>query len=444
MINLDLLWSEVLTLMEKSLTEVVFTSVILPLVPIKLENDVLVLEADNNIMRMMVNSRYLFEISRCVKMITNQDVEVQVTSHDASNDKRTGMSEENYAKTNLRKRYTFDTFVQGKSTEFAYAAAMAVAETPGMSRYNPLFIYGGVGLGKTHLIQSIGNYIVEQSPELTVLYQSTETFTNEMIYTVRHERSEESKKRFKDKYRSCDVLLLDDIQFLKGKESTQEEIFHTFNILHDNNKQIVLTSDLPPKELTGIEERLTSRFGMGVIVDVILPDYETRTAILENKLARERLTIPDSVKELIVRNITSNIRDLEGALNKVTAYARLTNTAISFDLAEQALRDQLEESAKPEPSVEFIQEVVAEYYNLHISDLKGDSRKKNFVLPRQIAMYLCRKILPNISLLQVGDAFNKDHTTVMYACGKTGEKLENDNQLQNVILDLERKILNEA
>ena len=441
MIDLDILWSEVLRLMEKALTEVVFTSVILPLAPIKLENDILYLEADNNFMRTMVNRRYLFEIARCVKMITDQDVEIQVTSPDASDDKGMGMSSENYAKTNLRQRYTFDTFVQGKSNELAYAAAMAVAETPGMSNYNPLFLYGGVGLGKTHLIQSIGNYVAEQNPELNVLYQSTETFTNEFIFAIR----EKSTHSFKNKYRSCDVLLLDDIQFLERTVETQEEMFHTFNTLHNDNKQIVLTSDLPPKELTTIERRLTTRFGMGLIVDVTLPDYETRTAILEKKLALERLAIPDSVKELIIRNVTSNIRDLEGALNKVTAYARFTSTPITLELAEKALQDQLEQAEKPEPTVEYIKEIVAKHYKLTVTDLNGRRRTKNIVVPRQIAMYLCRKILPDISLPQVGFEFGgRDHTTVMHSCEKISAELEYDNRLQDVILDLERRILGEG
>ena len=436
-----MLWNEVLILMEKALTEVVFTSVILPLVPVKLENDVLLLEAGNSFMRTMVNRRYLFDIARCVKTIADIDVEVKVTSSDSGEkDENFGISAEDYAKTNLRQKYTFDTFVQGKSNELAYAAAMAVAETPGTSSYNPLFLYGGVGLGKTHLIQSIGNHVVEQNSNLNVLYQSTETFTNELIYAIR----EKSTQSFKNKYRTCDVLLLDDIQFLERTVETQEEMFHTFNTLHNDNKQIVLTSDQPPRELTTIERRLTTRFGMGLIVDVTLPDYETRTAILEKKLALERLVIPDSVKELIIRNITSNIRDLEGALNKVTAFARFTNTSITLEVAEEALRDQLEGVEKPEPTVDYIKQVVADHYKLTIADLNGRRRTKNIVVPRQIAMYLCRKILPDISLPQVGLAFGgRDHTTVMHSCEKIGSELENDNIMQDVILDLERRVLGE-
>ena len=436
--DVEKLWSETLALLEKALTEVIYTSIILPLTPSKLENNVFTLEAVDNFQRTTINKRYLYEISRCVRTLTDIDIEIRITSPDEGEDQKQA---KNYAKTNLRQKYTFETFVKGKSNELAYAAAMAVAEAPGKSSYNPLFLYGGVGLGKTHLIQSIGNYVVDQNPQLSVVYQSTETFTNELIYAIR----EKSTQNFKNKYRNCDVLLLDDIQFLERTVETQEEMFHTFNTLHNDNKQIVLTSDLPPRELTTIERRLTTRFGMGLIVDVTLPDYETRTAILEKKLALERLTVPDSVKELIIRNVVSNIRDLEGALNKVTAFAKLTNTPITLELAQEALKDQLEGAEKKEVTVDYIQEVVAEHYNLSIADLNGRRRTKNIVVPRQIAMYICRKILPNLSLPQVGLAFGgRDHTTVMHSCDKISGELEYDQKLQDSILDLERKIIGEG
>ena len=439
-IDINELWSQALLLIEKALTEVIFNSIIMPLTPSKLENNILTLEAEDNFLRTTVNKRYLYEIRRCVRTVSNmEDIEVQVTSPDEGTD-TTKMSPTDYAKTNLRQKYTFETFVQGKSNELAYAAAMAVAEAPGKSSYNPLFLYGGVGLGKTHLIQSIGNYAVDQDPKLTVVYQTTEVFTNELITAIR----EKTTQNFKAKYRNCDVLLLDDIQFLERTVETQEEMFHTFNVLHNDNKQLVLTSDLPPKELTTIERRLTTRFGMGLIVDVTMPDYETRTAILEKKLALERLVIPDSVKELIIRNIVSNIRDLEGALNKVTAYARLTNTSITLELAEEALKDQLEGAKKREITIEYVQEVVAEHYKLSIPDLNGRRRTKNIVVPRHIAMYLCRKILPNVSLPQLGGAFGgRDHTTVMHGCEKIAGELEYDIHLRDIILDLERKIQGE-
>ena len=434
------LWADTLILLEKTLTEVVFNSMILNLSPVKLENNILIVKVHENFLMDTINKRYLFEINRCVRSATDMDIEVHIVGPDNSSGIDLAKKTDDYVKTNLRQKYTFETFVKGKSNEMAYAAAMAVAEGHGKSNYNPLFLYGGVGLGKTHLIHSIGNYAIEQNPKLNVLYQSTESFTNEFITAIR----EKSTQEFKNKYRNCDVLLLDDIQFLERTVETQEEMFHTFNTLHNDSKQIVLTSDLPPRELTAIEKRLTTRFSMGLIVDVTLPDYETRTAILEKKLALERLTIPDSVKELIIRNVVSNIRDLEGALNKVTAYARFTNTSITLELAKEALKDQLEGAEKRVITVEYVQEVVAEHYNLAVADLNGRKRTRNIVIPRQVAMYICRKILPNVSLPQVGTAFGgRDHTTVMHSCEKIAGELEYDNHLQGIILDLERKIVGE-
>ena len=428
-------WQETLNLLQKALTEVIFSSMIKTLTPVSFENNTLTLTTDD-FFKDTINRRYLSEIARCVRDVTGMDIDVVIVSPDDSSAK-TKKSARDYAKTNLRQRYTFDTFVKGKCNELAYAAAIAVAEAPGKSNYNPLFLYGGVGLGKTHLIQSIGNYVVEMKPELKVMYMSTESFTNELIDAIRERRTLE----FKNKYRSCDVLLLDDIQFLEKTAGTQEEMFHTFNTLHNASKQIVLTSDLPPLELTNIERRLTTRFGMGLTADLTLPDYETRSAILDKKLALERLVIPSSVKELIIRNVTSNIRDLEGALNKVTAYARLTNTPITLELAEEALKDQLEGAEKQEITITYIQEVVAEHYGLTIADLNGRKRTQNIVFPRQIAMYLCRKLLENQSLPSIGTAFgDRDHTTVMHSCNKISGELENDRHLSDVILDLERRI----
>lgn len=438
--NVEKCWEEALVLLEKALTEATYNSMIMKLSPIKFENNVLTLEAENFFFQTTVNSRYLLDITQCVRTVTDMDVEVIITCPENVTPS-SQQTAEDYAKTNLRQKYSFETFVQGKSNELAYAAAQAVAEAPGKSSYNPLFLYGGVGLGKTHLIQSIGNYVAEHFPELIVLYQSTETFTNEFIYAIR----ERSTQEFKNKYRGCDVLLLDDIQFLERTVETQEEMFHTFNTLYNESKQIVLTSDLPPKELTSIEKRLTTRFSMGLIADVTLPDFETRTAILEKKMAQERLLIPDAVKDLIIRNVASNIRDLEGALNKVTAYARFTNTAITVELAEEALKDQLDGGNKRELSIPYIQEVVAAHYNLSVEDLNGRKRTKNIVFPRQIAMYICRKVLPDASLPQVGTAFGgRDHTTVMHSCDKISGELEYDKNLQDVILDLERKLKGEG
>ncbi|MCL1997757.1 MAG: chromosomal replication initiator protein DnaA [Turicibacter sp.] len=436
--NLANVWEETLTLLEKSLSEVIFTSLISTLRPVELANNVLTLEITDDFLKTIVDSRYLYEITRCVKTLTDMDIEVKLVSPEDNLSKRNAME---YAKTNLRKKYNFDTFVQGKSNELAYAAALAVAESPGQSAYNPLFLYGGVGLGKTHLVHSIGNYALERFPDINILYQSMEAFTNELIAAIR----DRSTQAFKNKYRKCDILLLDDIQFLGRTVETQEEMFHTFNTLYDDNKQIVLTSDLSPMELSNvakpIEKRLTTRFGMGLIVDVTLPDYETRAAILEKKLALERLIIPNPVKEYIIRNIDSNIRDLEGALNKVTAYARFSNTPITLELAEKALKDQIEGSREKVVTIEYIQEIVSKHYNITLSDLNGRRRKKNIVVPRQIAMYLSHKIMTSTSLPEIGKAFgNRDYTTVIHSCEKIIEELKINTALQDDILDLERHI----
>jgi len=433
--NIEKCWQDSLVLLKKAMTEVVFTSMINTLTPVSFDNNTLTLMTDD-FFKTTITRRYLSQITHCVRQVSNIDADIVIVSPDDSSPKAK-KSAKDYAKTNLRQRYSFDTFVKGKCNELAYSAAIAVAEAPGKSNYNPLFLYGGVGLGKTHLIQSIGNYVVDMRPELKVVYMSTEDFTNELIDAIRTN----STQKFKNKYRSCDLLLLDDIQFLEKTAGTQEEMFHTFNTLHNASKQIVLTSDLPPMELTNIERRLTTRFGMGLTADLTLPDYETRSAILEKKLSFERLVIPSSVKELIIRNVTSNIRDLEGALNKVIAYARFTNTPITLELAEKALKDQLEGAEKAEINITYIQQIVADHYNLTIADLNGRKRTQNIVFPRQIAMYLCRKLLEDQSLPSIGAAFgDRDHTTVMHGCNKISGELESDKHLGDVISELERRI----
>jgi chromosomal replication initiator protein len=437
------IWAQMLVLLEKSFTEAVFDSMIKPMTPVSFENNVLTLRTHMEFFKPTIKQRYSFEINRCLRsLLDQQDLEVEiVSSEDLTSSQHKGRKGrgDQYSSSGLRDKYIFETFVKGKCNELAYAAALAVAEAPGKTGYNPLFLYGGVGLGKTHLIHSIGNYVAEQNSSLKILYISTETFTNEFIAAIRMDTT----TNFKNKYRDCDLLLIDDIQFLEGKEETQEEMFHTFNTLYNDNKQIVLTSDQPPKELTSLEKRLTSRFSMGLIVDVTIPDYETRAAILDKKLAMEHIRIPSEVKEFIIRSIVSNIRDLEGALNKVTAYARLTNTPITLDLANFALKDQIVGAARPEITVPYIQQIVAAYYNLTVNDLNGRKRTQSIVYPRQIAMYLSRKIL-DVSLPDVGDFFGgRDHSTVIHSCDKIANELENDGHLRNVVNELERKIKGE-
>jgi chromosomal replication initiator protein len=426
--------------LEVSVTEAAYEAYIKSLVPHAFENGILYLKTPNDFHKTSINNRYLFEIKRCLCSVADDDYDVRILSpEDLSESAPARKKHDNYAKTNLSPRYIFETFVKGKCNELAFAGAKAVADAPGKTGYNPLFLYGGVGLGKTHLIHSIGNQVIEQNPEMKVFYVSSETFTNEFVAAIR----ENTTQHFKSKYRDCDLLLIDDIQFLEGKEQTQEEMFHTFNDLYSDNKQLVLTSDLPPNKLTSLEERLTSRFGMGLLVDITMPDYETRAAILDKKLRREQLEIPLEVKEFIIRNIVSNIRDLEGALNKITAYARLSIEPISLQLAEAALKDQLKGHQPPEITVPYIQQIVASHFNLTTLELNGRRRTQNIVFPRQIAMYLCRKLM-DVSLPDVGGFFGgRDHTTVIHSCEKIAAELEYDEKLRNTIAELERNIKGE-
>ena len=436
------IWEKALPLLEKIMSQVVYDSAIETATPLSYENNVLTLMANSDFRKPTLKERYFHEIVRCLKLTSgNDDLELHVVSQEdfVTHNNQTKLSNHNYEITNLRQKYVFETFVKGKCNELAYNAARAVAETPLSSNYNPLFLYGGVGLGKTHLVHSIGNRALDRFPDLKVMYVSSETFTNELVDAIR----EQTTQQFKEKYRKVDVLIVDDVQFLEGKVQTQEEMFHTFNELHSSNKQIVLTSDVPPKELTGLEARLTSRFAAGLIADVSIPDYETRTAILETKLHNEKIEIPQQVKEFIIRNIVSNIRDLEGALNKVMAWANLNNTPITLELAQYALKDQLVNAEKPDINMEYIQQVVASHFKLTTEDLNSRKRTQSIVFPRQIAMYLCRKIMDK-SLPDVGKFFGgRDHSTVIHSCEKIANELEMDEKLRILVEDLEIRIRGE-
>lgn len=326
----------------------------------------------------------------------------------------------------LNPRYTFDNFVVGPNNRLAYAAAQAVAERPA-GAYNPLFLYGGVGLGKTHLLHAIGNACWERG--LQVLYVSSEEFTNDLINAIRTQTT----PAFREKYRSVEVLLIDDIQFIAGKESTQEEFFHTFNTLHSQNKQIILSSDRPPKALVTLEERLRSRFEWGLTADIQPPDFETRLAILRAKAERQGRIVPAEILEFIARRVQSNIRELEGALNRILAYADLSGVPLSLSLAESALADLLPSRADIKP--DMIVNVVARTFNLPVERLLSSERSREVALPRQIAMYLMRET--NISLPQIGQALGgRDHTTVMYACEKVADLIERDEKIRRQVMQM--------
>ena len=334
------------------------------------------------------------------------------------------------------RRFTFDRFVVGSGNRFAHAAAKAVAESPARA-YNPLFISGGTGLGKTHLMHAVGQELIERAPRAKVVYISSEDFTNQLIESI----ATKSSQRFREKYRKADVLLIDDIHFIAGKDATQEEFFHTFNALFERHKQIVLSSDRSPKEIPLLENRLVSRFGWGLVTDIQAPDLETRVAILQSRAAEEKADVPADVLQFIATYITTNIRELEGALITVMAFSKLTDRDVSLPMAEDVLTDLIgREKIKP-ITIEGVQRTVAEHFDVRIADLCGRSRQRMVALPRQVAMYLCKMLIPSLSLNEVGEAFGgKHHTTVLHACQTIARRTEKDSATRQVVNQLERTL----
>jgi chromosomal replication initiator protein len=429
-LSLTELWEEVLNLIKVELTEVSFNTWLKTINPISLSDDEIILAAPNDFTKGILEGRYLNLIKNAIKEVSKKDYKINFivpgeeinTIKKSQNEKKEMESE---FKTQLNPKYTFSTFVTGKSNEFAHAASLAVAEAPAQA-YNPLFVYGGVGLGKTHLMHAIGHYILTQNPKAKVVYVSSEKFTNELINSIREYRNEE----FRNKYRNVDVLLVDDIQFIAGKEGTQEEFFHTFNALHEANKQIIISSDRPPKEIPTLEDRLRSRFEWGLITDIQPPDFETRIAILKKKANIENLTIPDEVFHLIANNIQSNIRELEGALIKIVAYSSLTGKSITEELAQEALKDLVNTNKKKEITVDLIKDIVSKEFNIRIDDFDSKKRTREIAFPRQVAMYLTRE-LTDLSLPKIGDEFGgRDHTTVIHAYDKITNDMKNDMSLK--------------
>lgn len=336
----------------------------------------------------------------------------------------------------LTSKYTFESFVVGSSNRFAHAASVAVSDSPAKA-YNPLFIYGGVGLGKTHLMHAVGQRVLQKSPKSKVLYITSEDFTNQMISAIQNR----TMQKFREKYRHVDILLIDDIQFIAGKESTQEEFFHTFNTLYDAHKQIIVSSDRPPKEIQSLEERLISRFEWGLVTDIQPPDFETRIAILKKKSEKETIVLPEDVFYFLAEKIKSNIRELEGALIRVVAYAKLIGKEVSADMAKEVLKDMIIEGEK-KITIDLIQKKVAEYFDIKPSDMRAKKRSKAVAYPRQIAMYLTRQ-LTDFSLPEIGDQFGgRDHTTVMHACNKIENDLKEKSGLKVLIDKLIHSIKN--
>jgi len=345
---------------------------------------------------------------------------------------------ESYANSCLNPKYTFDSFVVGNNNKFAHAAALAVAGSPAIT-YNPLFIYGGVGLGKTHLMQAIGNKIVQDNPQAKVLYVTSEKFINELINSIKDPNYK--NELFRNKYRNIDALLIDDIQFVAGKKTGQEEFFHTFNTLHENGKQIVISSDRPPRDIPLLEERLKSRFEWGILADISLPDYETRLAILRKKVQADNIIIDDYILSVIATKVDSNIRELEGALNKIVAYASLTHSPITIEIAEKSINDIVLQKEKV-ISADYIKETVSKYFNIDVADMNSSKRSNDIAFPRQIAMYLCRE-LAKMQYKNIGIEFgNRDHSTVMHACNKIEQEIKKNkdtlthvDSVKNILID---------
>ena len=382
---------------------------------------------------------YDFYISLAISDLTGKkyDIEFELEK-EGEKPQETPAAAPEHDNNNLNPRYTFDTFVIGDNNRMAHAASIAVAEAPAEA-YNPLFLYGGVGLGKTHLMHSVAHYILQKDPTKKVLYVTSEVFTNELIDSIRNGNNT-SMTKFREKYRNIDVLLIDDVQFIIGKESTQEEFFHTFNALHSANKQIIISSDRPPKDMETLEARLQSRFEWGLIADISSPDYETRMAILHKKEDMDGYNVSEDVIKYIANNIKSNIRELEGAFNKVVAYAKLEKKEVTLELAEQALKDIVAPNENKQITADYIISMVAEHFNVSTADLCGNKRSSKIVMPRQVAMYLCREILA-IPLKNVGQYLgNRDHTTVMHGVEKIEKELQTNEQLQSTIDTLKKKI----
>jgi len=444
--NIQDLWKKTLQAIEKRISKPSFDTWLKNTQAYALEEDTLVIKAPNEFARDWLESSYSSLIGDTLYEVTGNRLQTKFIIPEFQQEEeiiRQPMPQKSAAsdtltespKSMLNSKYTFDTFVIGSGNRFAHAASLAVAEAPAKA-YNPLFIYGGVGLGKTHLMHGIGHYVLDHNPSAKVVYLSSEKFTNEFINAIRDNKTAE----FRAKYRNIDVLLIDDIQFLAGKEQTQEEFFHTFNALHEENKQIIISSDRPPKEIPTLEDRLRSRFEWGLITDITPPDLETRIAILRKKAKAEGLDIPNEVMLYIANQIDTNIRELEGALIRVVAYSSLINSDIDASLAADALKNIIPSSKPKVITIHAIQEQVGERYNVRLEEFSAKKRTKAIAFPRQIAMFLSRE-LTDFSLPKIGEEFGgRDHTTVIHAHEKISKLLSEDEELQREIDEIKERL----
>ncbi len=425
------IWKKVLEIIKPEFAQMMvsYDTWIETIIPTEIDDNKITLSVPYEYNRNIITLRYTALIKNALKFITGKDLDINIIIHGEASKKEISPSI-----TNLNPSYVFENFVIGKSNQLAHATALAIAEGRGET-YNPFFMYGGVGLGKTHLMHAIGNYVLKNDPSKKIIYVSSEQFTNDYINAIRNDKNQE----FRDKYRTVDYLLVDDIQFIWDKEATQEEFFHTFNELYQNNKHIIISSDRKPKELPTFMERLITRFEQGPVVDINPPDYETRVAILKKKAYQLNIEIPNEVYEFIASKIKSNIRELEGAVKKILLHHMLIKKEINIELAQEALKDIINEKKK-KITPGFVSETIEKFFNLKENDLKSKSRSQNIAFPRQIAMYILKEYT-DLSLKQIGSFFgNLDHTTVLHGINKIKNQKENDPTVENVINDILKDI----
>jgi chromosomal replication initiator protein len=437
------IWHRALSLLEGELSEICLNTWIKPLEPLSIGQGVFMLSVPNDFHKTFVD-QYVPLIRNTLKVASSQNLDIKLivgkpsVSPVAANpkedpDNHTPLTTINHSR--LNGQYTFESFVVGSGNRFAHAACVAVAEKQGGRNFNPLFLYGGSGLGKTHLLHAIGNYVVDKYPGKKILYVQCEQFVNEFIFAIK----ENEYDTFRSKYRNTDMLLIDDIQFIEGKEQMQIEFFHTFNTLYETGKNIVMTCDKPPQSLISLEERLRTRFSCGLTVDIQPPDYETRVAILKRRAQMNNASVPDDVFDYIAANIASNIRELEGAFNTVLCYSLLAGS-ITLDVAREALKDMIQPIAGKKISSTVITDVVSRYYNITVDEIKSNRRNKDISYPRQVAMYLCRVLL-NMTLPQIGTEFgNRDHTTVMHACNKVTEAIKKQGKTAQEVEEIKKRL----
>ncbi len=440
----DSLLEEAKKLLQGEMSTISYITWIKSLGIASVKDNKIVLIAQTDMQKDALMARHSELIQTTFNFITNKQCEITVItkteeSENASSEEAEDTNDisfsktENYSNSFLKPEYTFDTFVIGNNNKFAHAAAFAVAEAPART-YNPLYIYGGVGLGKTHLMHAIGNHIIKNNPAMKVLYVTSENFINDLVNSIKDPNFK--NELFRDKYRNVDVLLVDDIQFIAGKKLGQEEFFHTFNALHQSGKQIIISSDRPPRDIPLLEERLRSRFEWGILADVSVPDYETRLAILRRKVQLQNVIFDDYLLSVIATRIDSNIRELEGSLSKIIAYANLTHSPITIEVVEKSLNEYIHQKEKI-ISADYIQDIVAKYFNINKEDLTSSKKSNDIAYPRQIAMYLCRTVA-QMTFPKIGAAFGgRDHTTVMHAVNKIEKEIKENKENSNTKLIVE-------